>query len=216
MTLSEGSGTRWGDAAREAPPRTHLGGSAAAGKNAPGMGAPAVRGHHHPPAGPQHLAAKLPAAKKSRVGETQPQAAFRDPTLGSPGVPACRPRGPLPTGSTSPRSHRILPTRAPSAACTGQGGSAKTTACSPAHRTAAARPHRTAVMVLTAGSGSPSWVPVLVRGSALPPAPCRHPAGECLGWHHQKEHLTAHEPFFSLWFFQLVYRLCRASRAVIA
>lgn len=35
-----------------------------------------------------------------------------------------------------------------------------------------------------------------MHGSALPPAPCQHPAGECPGWHHQKEHLTAHKPFF--------------------
>jgi len=58
----------------------------------------------------------------------------------------------------------------------------------------------------------PTAGPILTHNST-PLAFCRdHPAQ-----HHQKEHLTANKPFFfPLWLFQLVYRLHRASRAVIA
>lgn len=84
----------------------------------------------------------------------------------------------------------------------GAGGSAKTTTRSPAHHTAATRPHCDGphrwewAPIEGPHRGSPSWVPIPVHGSVLPPAPCQHPAGECPGWHHQKEHLTAHKPFF--------------------
>lgn len=109
----------------------------------PGHGGSSSTGPAPPPAGLQQLAAKLPAAKKSRVGETHP------------GVPAGRPWGPLPSGSTSPRSHRVPPVCARSAACTGQGAQPKRPH---AHLPITRQRHGHTVTVLIAGSGPPSRV----------------------------------------------------------